>query len=200
MNYVDQYFTELNKIIKHPIRVLLTGAMAGIILGNIRPSMDIDFEIEFTSIDDSKDEIILQIEAAIKETSRKLSLPAQYSEKIQGWSEISYLNYKETSNLYKKIGKIEVRLLSPEHWSIGKMARYLELDAMDVAYVFKKQTISWEKVADLWGRALKDSSRSDKSREFRNHVEDFLKHKGKKIWGDKFDPEIALDKFRNVFS
>ena len=99
-----------------------------------------------------------------------------------------------------KIGKIEVRLLSPEHWSIGKMARYLELDAMDVAYVFKKQTISWEKVADLWGRALKDSSRSDKSREFRNHVEDFLKHKGKKIWGDKFDPEIALDKFRNVFS
>ncbi len=200
MNFVDQFFSELSKRTDQPIKVIITGAMAGIILGNIRPSMDIDFEIEFSSLDKPSEKMIQEIEFAIQETSKKLNIPAQYSESIQGWSQISFLDYKESSTLYKQIGKIEVRVMSPEHWSIGKMARYLELDEMDVAHVFKKHKIGWEKIIAFWGRALKSSIHSDKSREFRDHVIQFLKHKGKKIWGDNFDPNAAIDKFKSAAS
>jgi hypothetical protein len=196
MNFVDQFFLELDKRINQRIKIILTGAMAGIILGNIRPSMDIDFEIEFSPVGNPSEKLIQDTEFAIQETSKKLNMPSQYSESIQGWSQISFLDYREFSTLYKQIGKIEVRIMSPEHWSIGKMARYLELDEMDVTYVFKKHKIDWEKIVAFWGRALKNSIRSDKSREFRDHVMQFLKHKGKKIWGDNFNPDIAIDKFK----
>ena len=198
MNYIDQFFLELDKRIKHPIRVILTGAMAGIVLGNIRPSMDIDFEIEFSSIDTISEDLKSEIETAIKETAKKVSLPAEYTESIQGWSQISFLNYRETSTIYKKIGKIEVRILSAQHWSIGKMARYLELDEMDLVYVIKKCGLKWEELTMLWGEALKNSVRSDKSREFRDHVIDFLKSKGKAIWGETFDAESAMTSFKQA--
>ena len=198
MNFVDQFFSELDKNIKDPIKIILTGAMAGVVLGNVRPSMDIDFEIEFSSVDNSSAESITAIESAIQATAKKLNLPAQYSESIQGWSQISFLDYRETSTIYKKIGKIEVRLLSPEHWSIGKMARYLPLDEMDLVFVLKKHHLGWEKIASLWGEALKNSIRSDKSREFRDHVIDFLKSKGKEIWGHNFDSATAITKFNRA--
>lgn len=197
MNYIDQFFQELDKKIEYPVKVILTGAMAGIILGNIRPSMDIDFEIEFSSAQNPSGKLIQQIELAIQEVSKKLNLPAQYSENIQGWSQISFLNYREESKLYKRIGKIEIHLLSPLHWSIGKLARYLELDAMDVVYVFRKHAVSWNKTAHLWGKALDNSSRSDKSREFREHVIDFFASRGKKVWGSDFEAAAAIQEFKS---
>lgn len=197
MNYVEQFFSELDKKIKQPVKIILTGAMAGIILGNIRPSMDIDFEIEFLSMDNPSDGLVEQIGAAISEVSAQLKLPAQYSDSIQGWSEISFLDYREKSSLYKQIGKVEVRLLSPEHWTIGKMARYLPLDEMDVTFVLKKHNVKWEKIVQVWAEAVKKSRISEKVREFRDHVYDFLKHKGKKIWGDNFDYNLAIEKFKS---
>ena len=158
--------------------------------------MDIDFEIEFSSLDNPPEKPVQDVELAIQETSKKLNIPAQYSESIQGWSQISFLDYRESSALYKQIGKIEVRLMSPEHWSVGKIARYLELDEMDVTCVLKKHKIDWKKIVTFWGRALKSSMRSDKSREFRDHVLQFLKHKGKKIWGEGFDSEQAIEAFK----
>lgn len=198
MNYVDQFFSELDKNINNPIKIILTGAMAGVILGNIRPSMDIDFEIEFSPTDSPPQELVVEIESAIRATAKKLNLPAQYSENIQGWSQISFLDYRKTSTIYKKIGKIEVRVLSPAHWSIGKMARYLPLDEMDLVFVLKKHHREWEKMMNLWGEALKNSVRSDKSREFRDHVIDFIKSKGKEIWGHHFDSATAIAKFNSV--
>ncbi len=78
------------------------------------------------------------------------------------------------------------------------MARYLELDEMDVTFVFKKHKIDGEKIAVLWGRALKESIRSDRAREFRDHVLDFFQHKGKKIWGNDFNSEATIDKFKSA--
>ena len=51
---------------------------------------------------------------------------------------------------------------------------------------------------NLWGEALKNSVRSDKSREFRDHVTDFIKSKGKEIWGHHFDSATAIAKFNSV--
>ena len=68
MNFVDQFFSELDKRIDQPVKIILTGAIAGIIFGNIRPSMDIDFEIEFSSMDNPSEKLIQEIEFAILET------------------------------------------------------------------------------------------------------------------------------------
>ncbi len=170
--------------------------MAGVLLGHIRPSMDIDFEIEFSPYKGPSDETVEGVESAIRLVSKKMKLPAQYSENIQGWSQISFLDYREKSVLYKKIGKIEIRLLSPEHWTLGKMARYLELDKMDMVFVLKKHPLGPEKMVSFWGEALKKSARSDKSREFRDHVLDFLKTEGKKIWKDSFDLSRLSARFK----
>ena len=198
MNFIDQFFSELDKGIDQPVKVILTGAMAGIILGNIRPSMDIDFEIEFSSLNKPPENLIQKIEATIQTTSDKLKIPAQYSESIQEWSQISFLDYRESSTRYKQIGKVEVRMMSPEHWSVGKIARYLELDEMDVTYVFKKHKIEAERIAEFWGRALKASSRSDKSREFRDHVVHFFKQNGKKIWKENFNADAVVAVFKST--
>ena len=165
--------------------------MAGIVLGSVRPSMDIDFEIEFESPE--------KIDEAIRAVSARLNLPAQYSENIQGWSQISYLNYRESSLLYKKFGKIEVRVMAPENWTIGKMTRYLPLDIMDISFVLKKRSIDWKPLVNIWARALKQSPLSDRSREFKDHVMDFLGKEGKKIWGKAFQPEKAVDEFDDLF-
>ncbi len=196
MNFIDDFFKELDKEINRPLKIILTGAMAGVILGRIRPSMDIDFEVEFSSYKKLSEETIEGIQAAIRLVSKKMKLPAQYSENIQGWSQISFLDYREKSLLYKKIGEIEIRLLSPEHWTIGKMARYLELDKMDIVFVLKKHPIGPARMVSIWGEALKKSIRSDKSREFRDHVLDFLKTEGKNIWKGSFDPSVASAQFK----
>lgn len=197
MNYVDDFFSELNKELAHPLKIILTGAMAGMVLGCIRPSMDIDFEIEFSSMDEPRAINLQQVQATIDKVSKKLNLPAQYAENIQGWSQISFLDYRETSLSYKQFGKIEVRVLSPEIWTIGKMSRYIELDKMDVAFILKKRLISWEAIIAVWAKALKNSPLSDKSGEFKEHVLDFLQSEGKKIWGKSFVPAEAITQFKS---
>ena len=196
MNYIDSFFLALDKEIESPLKIILTGAMAGIILGSIRPSMDIDFEIEFSPYEKQNQGAAQKIQEAISRVSKKVRLPAQYSENIQGWSQISFLNYRETSLLYKKIGKIEVRYLSCEHWTIGKIARYLPLDKMDVSFVLKNKPIPYEKIISIWARAVKNSALSDRSGEFKNHAIDFIKHEGGKIWGNTFDSGKAIEYFK----
>ena len=194
MNNVDRFFLELDREIDVPLKIILTGAYAGMLMGNVRPSMDIDFEVECATVqpDPSLDD---KIDSAIRLVSERIGLPAQYSQSIQGWSQISLLDYREASWLYKKFGKVEVRVLSPECWTIGKIGRYLELDRMDISVVLKKKSISWEKILEVWVKALKQSPLSNRSREFRDHVISFLKEEGKAVWGGGFDPTGAVEQF-----
>ena len=193
MKMVDDFFNELGKELKYPVKIILTGAMAGAILGCVRPSEDIDFEINL-----SRDSPAENIDNAIQAVSQRLKLPSQYSENIEGWSQIAFLDYREKSLPYKKFGNIDVRVLAPEHWTIGKISRYLPLDQMDVSAVLKKRSISWKNMAAVWGQALKKSPLSDQSREFKNHVTDFLKKEGKKVWGGNFDAEKAIALFKKA--
>ena len=193
MNDIDRFFLELDKETDTPLKIILTGAMAGMILGNVRPSVDIDFEIEI-STKEKKEE---SVNSAIQSVSERLGIPAEYSDNIEGWGQISFLNYRETAKLYKQIGKIKVFVLSPECWSIGKISRYLELDQKDVATIFKKKSIRFEKICDFWALALRSSRLSGKSAEFRDHVINFFKEEGQNIWGKDFDPIAAIKRFKN---
>lgn len=192
MNDIDRFFLELDKETDTPLKIILTGAMAGMIMGNVRPSVDIDFEVKI----DSKEKKEESVNSAIQTVSERLGIPVEYSDNIEGWGQISFLNYRDTAELYKQIGKIRVFVLSPECWSIGKISRYIELDQKDVAAIFKKKSIRFEKICDFWALALRSSPLSGRSREFRDHVINFFQEEGQNVWGKDFDPTEAIKRFK----
>lgn len=193
-NIVDLYFSELDRILSRPTSVILTGAAAGAIYGNLRHSVDIDFEIRFKRKGKQNEDEIIQ--DCISEVSSKLGIAANYSDDIGHWSMIDYLNYRQSSIPYKKIGRIDIRLMAPEYWTIGKMSRFMEIDVNDVIQVIKKKRLRSELLIALWARALRASPLSLVKGQFRRNVEIFLKMHGKKLWGNAFDREEAINDFR----
>lgn len=191
---IDRFFVELDKQFNSPLTVIITGAAAGAIMDNMRPSDDIDFEIQLPATDQKNQKE--KLERCINTVARSLQIPAQYTESISGWSQISLLDYRSKALHYKKIGKIQIDCLSPEYWAIGKLARYLPLDRRDLAQVLKNKKIKPESLIAVLSEALKKSPLSDKSREFKSNVADFLKSEGPKIWGPKFLSAAAIEDFK----
>lgn len=198
-NIVDLFFIELDRALAIPASVVLTGAAAGALYGNIRQSADIDFEIRFRGKkrkgDQGRDEIV---QGLMREISSKLGIAANYSDDISHWSMINYLDYRKSSMPYKKIGKIDVRLMAPEYWTIGKMTRFLEIDVKDILKVIRKKRLRAERLISLWARALRASPLSLTKGQFRRNVESFLNIHGKKLWGATFDRPKAIADFRRL--
>lgn len=193
---VDLFFLELDRRLSSPVSVLLTGAAAGAIYGNVRHSADIDFEIRFKRNGGQSQDEILQ--GLIGEISSKLGIAANYSTDISHWSMIDYLNYRQTSMPYKKIGQIDIRLMAPEYWTIGKMTRFLEIDVNDITKVIKKRRLRAARLVPLWARALRASPLSLAKGQFKRNVEHFLNTYGKKVWGKAFDRKKAIHDFRRL--
>jgi hypothetical protein len=190
---VDLFFRELDRRLSTPGSVILTGAAAGNLYGNIRHSADVDFEIRLRKR--GRDQML---EDLIREVSSHLGIAANYSEDIGHWSMIDYLDYRKTSIPYKKIGQLDVRLLAPEFWTIGKMARFLEIDVSDMVKVIKKKRLRAKTLIRLWARALRASRLSLAKGQFRRNVEMFLNIHGIKLWGRSFDRQRAIDDFRKL--
>ena len=196
-NTIDLFFTELDRRLQRPAEVILTGAAAGALMGHVRPSLDIDFEIRLEGRRvRNRDSSLL--ETAIQETSKKTGLAVNYSKDISRWSMIEYLDYREKARLYKVIGKISVKVMSPEHWTLGKMGRFLEIDIRDLLKVIKKKKLRSRRLVALWANALRSSILSIEKGRFRDHVFYFLTTHGKKLWGRDFDPERAIRHFKRA--
>jgi hypothetical protein len=194
-NIVDLFFLELHRGLSRPASVILTGAAAGGIYGNIRHSIDIDFEIRLNrkSGERSQEE---KLQAVISKVSSELGIAANYSDDIGHWSMIDYLDYRKTSIPYKKIGQIDIRLLAPEYWTIGKMTRFMEIDVKDILKVIKIKRLRPGPLVALWARAMRASPLSLTKGQFRRNVEIFLKRHGKRLWGKDFDSHKAINDFR----
>jgi hypothetical protein len=192
---IDRFFIELDKEFDRPLNILITGAVAGAMMGNVRPSDDIDFEIQLP--DGSRKDQSEKLELSINAVAQRLQIPPQYTENIGGWSQITLLDYRQKALPYKKIGQIQINFLSPEHWSIGKLARYLPLDRKDLIQVLKNKKTNSKDLIKILSQALKKSPLSDKSREFKDHVIDFLENEGPKIWGHKFSATAAIEDFKH---
>ncbi len=190
---IDNFFKALNQNIKDVakgrIKIILTGACAGILMGGNRPSIDIDFAV------DCAKKYFKNVEDAIKKASTLTGIAANFSEDIDRWSQITFLDYKRYTTPYKTFGVIEVSILSPEYWSIGKIARYLDPDVDDLVKVLKNKQVPALKLARLWGRALLNSPRSSASFAFKIHVEHFFKTYGPSIWGKRFNQGKCLREF-----
>lgn len=190
---IDRFFRVFNQSIKNTVKgkvkVILTGAAAGNLMGGNRPSIDIDFGI------DCHKKYFKDVEDAIKRTSQITGIAANFSEDIDRWSQITFLDYKRHSIAYKTFGIIEVEILSPVYWSIGKIARYLDPDVDDLVRVLKKKSVSPLKLAGVWGKALSKSPRSSASFTFKAHVEHFFRTYGSSIWGKDFEQNKCLKTF-----
>lgn len=59
----------------------------------------------------------------------------------------------------------------------------------------RRQRVPPDRLARLWGRALRASLPSTARMQFRRHVEHFLRSYGRRVWGKRFDPAPSLARF-----
>jgi hypothetical protein len=189
---IDRFFATLAAELGVPARAFVTGATAAALWGRVRPSQDIDLGLELRS----KTAVgWAAVEQAVERTTRLTGIPTNVAEDIDRWGMITLLDYKRSSRLYRRFDRLEVRLLDPMHWSIGKLTRNLDADIRDVAEVFRARRVSPVRAARTWGRALRASPASTTQLVFRRNVEDFLGREGRRVWGKRFDAEPALRAF-----
>ena len=192
-NLIDLFFLDLAKKTKEPTEVIITGAVAGALFGHLRQSVDIDFEIRPKQR--RKRAASAYLDGVIREISSRREVATNYGEDIGHWSMIDFLDYRKKSVPYKKMGHLDIRVIAPEHWTIGKMCRFLEIDVEDMVHVIKKKNLPAGRLIKLWARALKASSLSPAKKDFIDHVRSFIKTYGKRSWGKSFDAESSIRKF-----
>lgn len=197
---IARYFRILAGIYRRPCTIILTGAAAGTFYGNIRATLDLDFAIRFKARSKKKRESAWQeFAGCAQEVSLRTGIAAQYAEDIDRWSSITYLDYQNHTIRYRRFGLIEVRLLDPCYWAIGKMTRYLDPDIRDLIEVLKKTRTPPAKLARVLGMALRKSPKSTACELFRRQTEDFFRSYGPRIWGRQFSSKRILAVFNRNY-
>ncbi|MFT5207881.1 MAG: hypothetical protein ACI9CF_001641 [Candidatus Omnitrophota bacterium] len=183
------FFTELDKLLQIRCDIILTGASAGMLMGHIRPSLDIDFEIRPLDRQD-KQQLGNQLPHVISEVTKVIPVAADYSGDISHWGQINYLDYRDTALPYKVIGLLQVRIMAPEYWTIGKMTRYIAQDIEDIKIIIKSKHIQPEPLINLWAKALNSSELSLTCSSFKRHVSDFITTNATTLWNQPPQPII----------
>ncbi len=192
---IDLFFKTLNQELGLKGVVILTGASAGSLMGHIRPSFDIDFEIRLAN---KSEQAKTKLQTSIDKAAKIAGVAVNFSENIGGWSRINYLDYRKTAVPYKIIGNLEIKLIAAEYWTIGKMARFLELDIQDMIKIIKKKKLKPETLIRIWAKAVRASDLSLELGQFRDHVIYFFKHYGTKLWGSAIEPDTLIAKFQRA--
>lgn len=193
---IDQFFVELDRELARPAKIILTGAAAGALMGNFRPSLDVDFEIRLKGVPREKE--IVHLAEAIERVTAKTGIAADYSQDIGHWSMIDHLDYRNKAIPYKRIGQLEIKHISPEYWTLGKLARFLSIDIQDLIRVIQKNRLDPERLVKLWARALVASPPSLSLQSFRRQVKEFIHRYGKSVWGSGFDAEKVISLFETI--
>lgn len=194
---IDSFFAELDRELARPARVILTGAACGSLMGHIRPSLDVDFEIRPEGagkrpLDPDA------LAAAVQKASRRTGLAAQYATDISRWSMIDYLDYRKTAVAYKTIGRLKIQLIAPAYWTIGKMARFLTSDIADMRKIIRSKRIPSVRLIRIWAKALRSSDPCLESRLFRDHVQAFLAQNSRRLWGSRSSADKNIALFRRL--
>lgn len=171
---VRKFFKVFSEKEKQNLKIYLTGGIAAMFYGGARPTEDIDFAISL-----SNEEIVRHLD----ETSQFLSVPIQYSTDIQRWGMINIPDYQKGAAFLFSEASIDVYVLSPEKWGIGKLSRFFEDDVQDLYKVFSTQKPDLKKCLKYWERALAESPDSPAKKIFKNNVNYFLRKYSEEIWG-----------------
>lgn len=190
---IDLFFQTLSEEWPHAAEILLVGGAVALVLGGNRPTEDIDFEVSLVPGAKRWDDF----QSVVEEVKEKTKIRVQFSESIERWSMISFLDYANHKHriLFKRYGKIHVFLLKPAYWSIGKVGRYLDQDIKDMILVFSKEKIDPLALARLWRKALDQSPRSTQLFNVKKQMHHFFKRYGPKIWGRYLPLEKILPLF-----
>lgn len=191
---IGAFFRELDRRIDAPVIVLVTGGAAAIIQGVKRATHDIDFELNLKKPGRGTISKWEKVQKAVEDTGRATGITPQYAEDIDRWSAIALP--AKTSRSYLKLGKVDVRVLDPAPWAVGKLARCLASDVDDLRTVFKKVPSDPRKLARFWGKALGLSPASNSLGIFRRQVEWFFDTYARDIWDSSAD-SLELKKIFN---
>lgn len=188
----SRFFRTLAREFNAPARIILTGAAAGSLWGHVRSSQDVDFAVQLPGGHPADWE---RFQAAVARAAQATGIQVNYAEDIDRWSSITLLDYRRHATAYRRFGSLDVRLLDPAYWTIGKLGRYFEVDVDDLVAVLKRRRLPVEPLVRLWARALRESPRSAAISQFRAQVEHFLRTYGRALWGARFDPDEAVSRF-----
>ena len=196
---IERFFRLLSKRIDFPCLIILTGAGAGTIYGRVRATFDIDFALKIkTRSEKKKTERWNCFQEASRAVTVQTGIAAQYAEDIDRWSSITYLDYEKHTKFFKSFGTLEVRVLEPIYWAIGKLTRFLDPDIRDLCQVLKATKISSSELSRVLGLALRKSPKSTACELFRRQVEYFFQTMGPKVWGKNFQKEKAIKNFHKA--
>lgn len=189
---INRFFRTLAQEFTEPATLIVTGAAAASLWGHVRPSQDIDFGVRLPGRQPAAWE---RFQAAVNRTTQRTGIHVNYAEDLERWSSITLLDYQRHTLPYQRIGRLNIRLLHPLYWSIGKLARYFALDVDDLVTVLKRRRLPLASAIRVWAAALRASPRSTALPQFRSQVEDFLRTHGRTIWGRRFDADAAVHRF-----
>ena len=189
---IERFFRALARELDQPATIILTGAAAGSLWGHVRPSLDIDFAIRPVRRGGAS---WTRIEEAVSRATQRTGVAVNYAEDIDRWGPISLMDDRRHTTLYRRFEALEVRILDPAYWSIGKISRYLDPDVQDLVGVLSREQVPAKRLVALWAKALRSSPRSTACTLFRRQTEHFLRTYGKTVWGKTFDVEAALRQF-----
>ncbi len=195
---VNAYFVALARRTPCRLKVILTGGAQAMLLGGVRPTLDIYFGLLLRVAPEEKETLWEQVETVVAEAARESGVIVQYAEDIDRWSSVVLLNYQKHTRLYRRFGKVSVHLLDPADWAVPKLARYVESDIEDLIAVLRQQKVKPEKLARVCGKSLRASPRSTALTLFRRQVEHFFRKYGKAVWGEKFDADKAIAQFHRA--
>lgn len=192
---IDRFFRILADEFGRQATLIVTGAAAGSLWGHVRPSRDIDFGVVLAG---RNPQAWHAFQAAVDRTSRQTGIQVNYAEDIDRWSSITLLDWRRHAVRYRRFGKLDVRVLDPVYWSIGKMGRYFDLDVHDLVAVLTRRRIPATRLIRVWAKALRASPHSPAVFQFRVQVEHFLRVHGRGIWGRRFDADAAIRQFHRA--
>jgi hypothetical protein len=132
----------------------------------------------------------------VRGASAETGIYVQYSESVERWSQLAWLEYREHTRLFKRFGPVEVRVLNPPYWSIGKIGRYWDQDVADLVAVFTRQPPDALALATLWSRVLRASPQSTLLASVRRQALHFFETHGAAIWG----PTLPLERIKPLFT
>lgn len=189
---LNRFFDALARRWHHPTTVILVGGAASFVFGGVRPTQDIDFEVRLKDPTASWETFDAAVQAARDETA----IHVQYSESVERWSQLAFLDYRKHTRPFKRFGALDVRVLDPLYWSIGKIGRYWDQDIKDLIAVFQRHHTDPVALATLWHEVLRRSPKSTQLASVRRQALHFFETHGPRIWGSA----LPLERIRTLFS
>ena len=190
---IERFFTALARRWNGSMQVILIGGSAAVLAGSRRLTRDVDFEARAGPVSLPEDDDLLS--SAIHRAIADTDVPAQFTENIGAWSEIAMPPYRHSTRLWKRFGKIQVRLLTPALYAVSKLRRGIARDFSDLVFVSQATKLSWRDLARACGASVRLSPRSTRLPPFIKRIEYLFRERGRTIWGPGFDPDAAIALF-----